>query len=215
MHTSPDRCNLSMEEMETLINYSIMDAFLSPILHVSATSEQADEIYSDAMSSDPYWQAEYRELAESEITKRYNGVLPIAKQYQMDTRTLVSCLKVREPLHFEQVIHWEPKAGSSHKGKTDNFPGRDASDIFFMLTSEKHIPAIRSWNDIPWNKIGVVPKDNFYRFVKILLDRLGDNLLELWKTQEGFAMASGFDQDLVQGTYFDAIKAWYEHISDK
>lgn len=209
IHTSPDKCNLSMPQMETLINDSLTDAFLSRILHVSATSEKADGVYNDAVNN-PYWQVKYRKLAESEVIQRYNGLLPIAKEFQMDTHTLVSCLKVREPIHFEQVVHFEPEPLPSHKGKTDGVCDYDASDTFFILTSEKHTPAIRSWNDIPWNKIGVVPKDNFYRFIKILLDRLGVNLLELWKTQEGFALASGFDQEIVQGTYFDAIKAWYE-----
>ena len=44
---------------------------------------------------------------------------------------------------------------------------------------------MRSWDDIPWNIIGVVPKDTFYRFIKILLRRLGVILFKKWKTQEG------------------------------
>ena len=70
---------------------------------------------------------------------------------------------------------------------------------------------MRSWNDIPWDKIGVVHRDNFYRFIQILLKRLEIRVFELWETQEGFCTAFGFDQDIVQGTYFDVLKARFEH----
>ena len=82
--------------METFINDSLTDAFLPRISHVSATPEKSDETYNDTLN-DPYWQSKYRELAESEIVQHYNGLLPIAKQFQMDSNTLVSCMKVSEP----------------------------------------------------------------------------------------------------------------------
>ena len=214
IHTSPDKCKFSMQQMETLINDSLTDAFLPRILQVSATPEKADETYNDTVN-DPYWQSKYRELAKSEVIHQYNGLLPIAKQFQMDSKTLVSCLKVSEPIHFEQVLHFEPEPYPSHDGKTGSVCDYDASDMFFGLTSEKNSPAMRSWNDIPWDQIGVVHRDNFYRFIQILLKRLAVILLEQWKIQEGFCMVSGFDQDIVQGTYFDVIKARSEHDSRK
>lgn len=204
IHTSPDSCKLSMQHMEALISNSLTDAFLPRIPHASATPEKADETYNDTVN-DPYWQSKYRELAESEVIRRYNGLLPIAKEFQMDSNTLVSCVKVSEPIHLEPIIHYE--------SETD--PPPDASDMFFGLTSEKDFPAMRSWNDIPWDKIGVVHRDTFYRFIQILLKRLEGILFEKWKTLDGFCTAYGFGQDIVQGTYFDMIKARYEHDSRK
>ena len=205
IHTSPDTCKCSIQQMETLINNSLRDAFLPRIIHVSATAEKADEHYNDTVN-DPYWQSKYKALSESEVVNRYRGLLPIANQFQMDSNTFVSCVKVREPIDFEQVLHYEPETDPSHGSKTGEVCGFDASDLFFGLTSEKDSPAMRSWDDIPWNSIGVVPKDIFYRFIKILLRRLAVILFKKWKTQEGSCLASGYDQDIVQGTYFDVIK---------
>ena len=205
IHTSPGMCELSIPQMEILINNSLRDAFLPRILHVSATAEKADEHYNDTVN-DPYWQSKYKALSESEVVNRYGGLLPIANQFQMDSNTFVSCVKVREPIDFEQVLHYESETDPSHGSKTGEVCGFDASDLFFGLTSEKDSPAMRSWDDIPWNIIGVVPKDTFYRFIKILLRRLGVILFKKWKTQEGSCLASGYEQDIVQGTYFDVIK---------
>lgn len=205
IHTSPGMCELSIPQMEILINNSLRDAFLPRILHVSATAEKADECYNDTVN-DPYWQSKYKALSESEVVNRYGGLLPIAKQFQLDSNTFVSCVKVREPIDFEQVLHYEPETDPSHGSKTGEVCGFDASDLFFGLISEKDSPAMRSWDDIPWNIIGVVPKDTFYRFIKILLRRLGVILFKKWKTQEGYCLASGYNQDIVQGTYFDVIK---------
>ena len=205
IHTSPGMCELSIPQMEILINNSLRDAFLPRILHVSATAEKADEHYNDTVN-DPYWQSKYKALSESEVVNRYGGLLPIAKQFQLDSNTFVSCVKVREPIDFEQVLHFEPETDPSHGSKTGEVCGFDASDMFFCMSTEKDSPAMRSWDDIPWNIIGVVPKDTFYRFIKILLRRLGVILFKKWKTQEGSCLASGYEQDIVQGTYFDVIK---------
>ena len=205
IHTSPSMCKLQPPQMEALVNSSLTDAFLPPLVHVSATPEKADAKYNEVLE-DPYWQSEYRELSVAEIVNRYDGLLPIAKQYQMDSSTLVSCVKVTEPIRFERVVHFEVEAD-----RVEGMHDYDASDMFFCVATEKDAPSMRSWDDIPWDKIGVVPKDIFYNFIKILLTRLEVILLKEWKAKKGFCVASGYDQDIVQGTYFDIIKAFAKH----
>ena len=97
IHTSPSMCKLQSPQMEALVNNSLTDTFLPPCVHVSATPEKAEAKYNEVLE-DPYWQSEYRELSAEEIVNRYDGLLPIAKQYQMDSNTLVSCVKVTEPI---------------------------------------------------------------------------------------------------------------------
>ena len=160
IHTSPGMCEFSIPQMETLISDSLTDAFLPRMLHVSATSEKADECYNDTLNN-PYWESKYRALSESEIVNRYGGLLPIAKQFQLDSNTLVSCVKVREPINFEQVFHFESETDPFHGNKMGRTYDGAVSDMFFCLSTEKDSPAMRSWDDIPWNIIGVVPKDIF------------------------------------------------------
>lgn len=86
IHTVPDLCELRFQQLERLINGSLTDAFLPPLPDLFATLD-------DATLSNPYWQSEYRDLAEAEIVEHYEGLLPIANQLQMDAATFVSCLK--------------------------------------------------------------------------------------------------------------------------
>ena len=208
IHMVPDLCELSIQRMETLINDSLTDAFLPPLPDLFATLD-------DATVNNPYWQSEYRDLAEAEIVQHYDGLLPIAHQLQMDSTTFVSCLKVKEPIEFQQVFHFETESDRWHGSTQRSLQDCDTSELFFGLATEKHQPAMRAWHDIPWDTIGVVPKETFYRFIKILLWRLEGILFRKWETRTGFCLASGYDQEIVEGTYFDLIQAQAEETDSR
>ena len=203
IHTGPDLCKLRFQQMETLINDSLTDAFLPPLPDLFATLD-------DATLSNPYWQSEYRDLSETEIVEHYDGLLPIAHQLQMDSTTFVSCLKVEEPIEFQQVLHFETESERWHGSTQRSLQDCDPSELFFGLVTEKHQPDMRTWHDIPWDTLGVVPKEVFYRFIKILLWRLEGRVFEIWESGAGFCLASGYDQEIVEGTYFDLIQAQSE-----
>ena len=203
IHTAPDLCELRFQQMQTLINGSLTDAFLPPLPDLFATLD-------DTTLSNPYWQSKYRNLAKAEIIKHCDGLLPIANQLQMDSATFVSCLKVEEPIAFEEVFQFETESERWHDGTQRSLQDCDPSELFFGLVSEKHQPDIRTWHDIPWDTIGVVPKETFYRFIKILLWRLEGRVFEIWQSGTGFCLASGYDQEIVAGTYFDLIQAQSE-----
>lgn len=207
IHTAPDLCELRFQQMQALINGSLTDAFLPPLPDLFATLD-------DATLSNPYWQSEYRELAQAEIIKHCAGLLPIANQLQMDSATFVSCLKVKEPIEFQQVLHFETESNRWHRRTQQGFlQDCDPSELFFGLVSEKHQPDMRTWHDIPWDTLGVVPKETFYRFIKILLWRLEGRVFEIWESGAGFCLASGYDQEIVEGTYFDLIREQSEETN--
>ena len=203
IHTVPDLCELRFQQLERLINDSLTDAFLPPLPDLFATLD-------DATLSNPYWQSEYRDLAEAEIVEHYDGLLPIANQLQMDAATFVSCLKVEEPIEFQQVVHFEMESDRWHSSTQPSLQDCDPSELFFGLVTEKHQPDIQAWPDIPWGTLGVVPRETFYRFIKILLWRLEGRVFEIWESGAGFCLASGYDQEIVEGTYFDLIQAQAE-----
>ena len=196
IHTSPVNANLSKEEMSELVHESLIDAFLPKMLYVASTPERADTACED-VRTDPYWQSKFRSVAKDIICKKYNNVLPLVSQYQLDTKTVVSCIKVCEPIEFDSVYHWE---SDTQMGSTPPI-----SDLFFGLSSEKQTPEMRSWDDIPWMEIGIVPKDIFYRFIKILLDRLSMILRAEWGNKE-YGVLSGYEQDFLKGTYFESLQ---------
>ena len=208
IHTVPDLCEMSIQRMKTLINDSLTDAFLPPLPDLFATLD-------DATLNNPYWQSEYRDLAEAEIVDHYDGVLPIAHQLQMDATTFVSCLKVEEPIEFEQVLHFETENDRWHDSTQRSLQDCDASELFFGLVTETHQPDIQVWHDLPWDTLGVVPKETFYRFIKILLWRLEGILFRKWETGTGFCLASGYGQEIVEGTYFDLIQAQAEETDSR
>ena len=142
IHTGPDLCKLRFQQMETLINDSLTDAFLPPLPDLFATLD-------DATLSNPYWQSEYRDLSEAEIVEHYDGLLPIAHQLQMDSTTFVSCLKVEEPIEFQQVLHFETESERWHGSTQRSLQDCDPSELFFGLVTEKHQPDMRTWHDIP------------------------------------------------------------------
>ena len=197
--TSPYLSNLSIPAMQNLVYESLLDGFLPKLLHISTTSEKAEERY-ESIKRNPYWQEEYRSISMQEIEQRYDKILPIASQYQLDSSTFVSCLKVEHPISFEPVYHWE------HEGDKGSLSDLDASEIFFSINTEIESPVIKTWDDIKWDLIGVVPENIFYRFIQILLQRLEIIFLDMAKAGKGYTTSFGFDQDLVKGTYFDVIK---------
>lgn len=203
LHTSTYLSGLSIPEMEQLVRGSLLDAFLPKILHISATPEQADERYEEHIR-DPYWQSKYSARAIAEIHKQYGGMLPIACQYQLDSSTFVSCLKVEKTISFEPIYHFESNRYS--EGDMVSISDFDASEMFFVMSTEEHTPAIKTWDDIRWDEIGVVPKQNFQHFIQILLRRLEIIVLDMWKSGDGYVAAVGFDQEIVKGTYLDVLK---------
>lgn len=200
--TNPRLLNLSIQDMDKLTGSSICDAFVPKMLVMTSTPERADELHQENMRN-PYWQQKYRKQSEEEIINRYGGVLPINSQYQLDTHTFISCLKVETSVSFDPLTHWETIRPVHFEDNISNF---DPSEIFFQLVSEEHVPAINTWDDIRWNDIGIVPKEVFYRFIHILLRRLEPILSNMWKSGIGFASAQGYDQEIVKGTYFDDLK---------
>lgn len=213
LHTSTYLSGLSIPEMERLVHGSLRDAFLPKILHISATPEQADEHYEEHMR-DPYWQSKYAAHAIAEIHQQYGGVLPIVCQYQLDSSTCVSCLKVEKAVSFEPIYHFEFESNRYAEGDMVSMSNFDASEMFFSLSTEEHTPAIKTWDDMRWDEIGVVPKKNFQCFIQILLRRLERIVLDMWKSRDGYAAASGFDQEIVKGTYLDVIKDRFKHRGD-
>ena len=212
LHTSPYLCELPIPDMEKLINESLLDAFIPKVLHVSATPEMADANYEETLNN-PFWQSKYRHLAFSQMQKRYNSVLPIVQQYQLDSSTLVSCLKIEKTAYFEPIYHFELENTPDHeRNSVEDF---DASGMFFGISTEKDNPVIGTWTDMRWNEIGVVPKEQFQRFIQILLSRLEPIVLKLWKSasQEGHVASLGSDQEIVKGTYFDVIQAKIKKIN--
>ena len=206
LHTSTFLAEMSIPEMETLVRGSLQDAFLPKILSLHETPEQADEASAEVLK-DPYWQSKYRDISASIIKKKYKGTLPMVTQYQMDTCTLVSCFKVESSISFSPIFHYE----SQHPiEESSDLPV--ASDMFFGLSSERDSPSMKKWDDMRWDEFGVVPKHNFHRFIRILLRRLEPVLLRrIWKTMDGYVSASGFDQDIVKGTYFDILKERFQN----
>lgn len=211
VHTSTHLSDLSIPEMERLVHGSLRDAFLPKILHVSATPEQADERYEE-YRRDPYWESKYSAHTTAEIHKRYGGVLPIVCQYQLDSSSLVSCLKVERTVSFEPIYHFE--SNKYFEGDMVSPSNFDASEMFFGMATEEHTPEIKTWDDMRWDEIGVVPKKNFQHFIQILLRRLGVIVLDMWESGDGYATASGFDQEIVKGTYLDVITAQFKHRGD-
>ena len=208
IHTVPDLCELRFQQLERLINDSLTDAFLPPLPDLFATLD-------GATLSNPYWQSEYRDLAEAEIVEHSNGLLPIANQLQMDAVTFVSCVKVEGPIEFQQVLHFEMESDRWHSSTQPTLQDCDPSELFFGLVTEKHQPDMRAWHDIPWDTLGVVPRETFYRFIKILLWRLEGRVFEIWESGAGFCLASGYDQEIVAGTYFDLIQAQAEDTDSR
>lgn len=208
VHTSTHLSDLSIPEMERLVHGSLRDAFLPKILHISATPEQADERY-EAYRRDPYWQSKYSARAIAEIHRRYGGMLPIDCQYQLDSSTFVSCLKVERTVSFEPIYHFESDRYS--EGDTVSMSDFEASEMFFAMSTEEHTPSIKTWDDMRWDEIGVVPKQNFRHFIQILLRRLERIVLDMWKSGDGYAAASGFDQEIVKGTYLDVLRDRFKH----
>ena len=214
VHTSTHLSDLAIPEMERLVHGSLRDAFLPKILHISATPEQADERYEE-YRRDPYWQSKYSAQAIAEIHKRYGGVLPIVCQYQLDSSGLVSCLKVERTVSFEPICHFESnREFEGDEGDMVNPLSLDPSEMFFAVSTEEHTPAIKTWDDIRWDEIGVVPKKNFQHFIQILLRRLESIVLDMWESGDGHVAAGGFDQEIVKGTYLDAIKDRFKHRGD-
>jgi hypothetical protein len=203
VHTSTYLSGLSIPEMERLVRGSLLDAFLPKILHISATPEQADVHYEEYIR-DPYWQSKYSARAIAEIHKQYGGILPMVCQYQLDSSTLISCLKVERTISFEPIYHFESNRYS--EGDMVSISDFDASEMFFALSTEEHTPAIKKWDDMRWDEIGVVPKENFQHFIRILLRRLEVIVLDMWKSGDGYAAASGLDQEIVKGTYLYILK---------
>ena len=203
VHTSPYLASSSIPEMEQLLHDSLLDAFLPKILYVAPTDEKASERVEE-VRTDPYWQSRYRSESEKVVIQKYGGALPIMCQYQTDSSTMVSCLKVDRQVSFETVFHVE----STHpvqEGKLS--PNFDASEIFFAMSSEEDTPTIRTWTDIRWDEIGVISKGAFQHFVKILLNRLTPVVLAKWeKGGNGHVSAQGYDQEILKGTYFDLLK---------
>lgn len=202
IHTVPTLYEFSVPQMETLINGSLTEAFLPESIYVSETPDARD----NRVPPDPDWHAEYRELSASEAALRYNRRLPITNQYQLDSAALVSCLKVKEPINFKQVLYYESE--TDYGIETGQADTSNVWALFFAMVTEKEAPVIRSWDDIPWDKTGVLEQETFYRFVQILLRRLEPILSKKWKTEEGVFLATGYNQDIVRGTYFDLIYAW-------
>lgn len=208
VHTSTHLSGLSIREMQLLVHGSLRDAFLPKILHITATPEQADERY-EAYRRDPYWQSKYSDHAIAEIHKRYGGRLPIVCEYQLDSSTFVSCLKVESTVSFEPIYHFESNRYA--EGDVVSLSSFDASEMFFAMSTEEHTPAIKTWDDMQWDEIGVVPKQNFQHFIQILLQRLERIVLEMWESGDGYAAAGGVDQEIVKGTYLDVIKDRFKH----
>ncbi len=202
--TSPYLSNLSIPAMQNLVYESLLDGFLPKLMHISATSEKADERH-EAIKRNPYWQEEYRSISMQEIEQRYDKILPVASQYQLDSSTFVSCLKVEHPISFKPIYHFQ--INQQHEGNKVSISDLDASEIFFSINTEIDTPVIKAWDDIKWDLIGVVPEKIFYRFIQILLQRLEIIFLDIAKAGKGYTTSFGFDQDLVKGTYFDVIKA--------
>ena len=194
--------------MESLVRDSLQDAFLPKMLRVYETTEKADAAYTETVS-DLFWQSKYRDVSEPIIFEKYDGVLPLVTQYQMDSSTLVSCLKVDARVSFDPVFHYEGKEVDAPKDDVQK-----ASNIFFGLSSERDTPSIKKWDDMRWNEIGIVPKDNFYLFVRILLHRLTPIVEKRWKHTTGYVSAHGFDQDIVKCTYFDVLKDRFSVTSE-
>ena len=211
VHTSTHLSDLSIPEMERLVHGSLLDAFLPKMLHVSAAPEQADEHYEE-YRRDPYWQSKYSAYATAEIHKQYGGVLPIVCQYQLDSSSLVSCLKVERTVSFEPIYHFESNRYA--EGDRVSPSSFDASEMFFGVSTEEHTPEIKTWDDMRWDEIGVVPKQNFQHFIQILLRRLERIVLDMWESGDGYAAGSGFDQEIVKGTYLDVIKDRFKHRGD-
>ena len=214
VHTSTHLSDLSVPEMKRLVHGSLRDAFLPKILPVSATPEQAHERYEERRH-DPYWQSKYSAYANAEIYKQYSGLLPIICQYQLDSSSLVSCLKVESTVSFEPIYHFESNTEfEGDDGDMVDPSSLDPSEMFFAVSTEEHIPEIKTWDDIRWDEIGVVPKKNFQHFIQILLRRLERIVLDMWESGDRYAAANGFDQEIVKGTYFDIIKDRFKHRGD-
>ena len=203
IHTSTHLCKMSISDMRDLVQNSITDAFIPKMLIVTQTPERANEVCQVA-ATDPYWEANYRDIAKARIGEKFGGILPICTQYQRDTKTLVSCLKVEYPVSFEPICHFE----------TDR-PIRDPkdfqpADIFFALQSEDHYPIIKTWDDIKWDQINVISNEIFHRFIQILLRRLRVILSDLWKSKDnGYTAVHGDAQEITKDTYLDYV---VEHL---
>ena len=208
VHISTHLLEMAIRDAERLMQKSLRDAFLPKIVRVASTPEQADALY-ETHTHNPYWQSQYSEQSIAAIQEQYGGLLPMICQYQIDSSTLVGCLKVEDRVSFAPVYHFETNnryGGKDYHYGTINSLGLDASELFFGLCSEKDTPAIKNWDDIGWDDIGVVPKANFEKFVKVLLKRLEASVFEIWKGGRGHAPVSGFDQKILRGTYFDVLK---------
>ena len=199
IHTSTRLCKMSISDMKDLVENSLTDAFIPKMAIVTQTPERASEVCQVA-ATNPYWEANYRGIAKARIGEQFSGILPICTQYQRDTKSLVSCLKVERPVFFEPICHFET-----------NSPIRDSkdlqsADIFFALQSEDYSPIIKTWDDIKWDQINVVSNEIFHRFIQILLRRLRVILFDLWKSKdEGYTAVHGDAQKITKDTYLDYV----------
>ena len=169
IHTVPDLCELRFQQLERLINDSLTDAFLPPLPDLFATLD-------DATLSNPYWQSEYRDLAEAEIVEHSNGLLPIANQLQMDAVTFVSCVKVEGPIEFQQVLHFEMESDRWHSSTQPTLQDCDPSELFFWAgdreTSTRHAGLARHPLGYPW---GCAERDvlSLYQNFALAIGRTG------------------------------------------
>ena len=193
IHLSPHATHKTIDELNEWVKDALVDAFLPQIIQVTKDDASADKAVEEVRNN-PYWQEKHRHIILPDISKRFSKQYPSAHQYQSDTKTVIYCMKVKTPINFGPVSHYQTptllKNSSELSGK----------HIFFILSSEIDTPEMKNWHDISWEKIGTITNDEFQKFVKILSLRL----LKILTTYEsGYTVIFGeFDHPFYEDTYF-------------
>ena len=102
----------------------------------------------------------------------------------------MACLNVEASVTFEPVCHFIPN-GSGHE------------DIFVAFGHEDTAPEMKSWQDIKFDSVPVIPSQTFKQFIRILLKRLGTIYYMRYKdsTLGDSLITETAKQELFEGTY--------------
>lgn len=162
IHVSPSLLKMTVDRSGVFIDNALVDAFIGKMLVATATPEKADD-WVDRARKDPYFESRFRKVGHKKAKKliqEQNKDALFITQFQLDTETLVACLNVEASITFEPVCHL-----------ITNGSGRE--DIFVAFGHEDTAPEMKSWQDIKFDRLPVIPSQVFKQFIRILLKRLG------------------------------------------
>lgn len=189
IHVSPSLLKMTNSRADAFLNNALVDAFIGKMLITTATPEKADD-WVDRARKDPYFESRFRKVGHKKamqlIQEQAKDALFIT-QFQLDTKTLVACLNVEAAITFEPVCHL-----------IKNGSGRE--DIFVAFGHEDTAPEMKSWQDIKFDRVPVIPSRIFKQFIRILLKRLGAMYYED-STLGDSLITETAKQELFDGTY--------------